>query len=109
MTLISTPSEVSASRDLFHQAEIGDGIAHQAADEEFQRQIIDALGAGGVGLAGRFHPVVDDAVAHDEDGGGQPVMRLGDLGVLADAIGQALDDFFGQNFRTGTAGGGSGE
>ena len=26
------------------QAEIGEGIAHQAADQEFERQVVDALG-----------------------------------------------------------------
>jgi hypothetical protein len=89
--------------NLFHQAEVGDGIAHQAADEEFERQIVDALGAGRVNLAGRFHPVVDDTVADHEDGGGQPVVRLGDLGILTNAIGQALDDFFCEYFRLRTA------
>jgi hypothetical protein len=36
-------------------------------------------------------------------------MRFGDLGILADAVGQALDDFFRKDFRAGTAGGGSGK
>jgi hypothetical protein len=85
--------------NLLHQAEVGDGIAHQAADQEFQGQVVNALGAGRIDLAGGFHPVVDDAVAHHEDGGGQPVMRLGDLGILADAVGQAFDDFFCEDFR----------
>jgi len=92
--------------NLFHEAEVRDRIAHQAADEEFEREVVNALVAGRIDLAGRFHPLVDDAVTHDEDGGSQPVMRLGDLRILADAVGQALNDFFGENFRLGTAGGG---
>ena len=34
-----------------HQAEIGEGVAHQAADQEFEREVIDALGAALVGSA----------------------------------------------------------
>ena len=89
-----------------HDAEIGDGVAHQPADQEFQREVIDPLVAVLIGAARRFHPAVDDAVTHHEDGGGQPVVRLGDLGILADAVGQALDDLFGEYFGAGTAGAG---
>ena len=47
--------EVDAERrqrlaHVVHQAEIGEGVAHQAADQEFQRQVIDALVAVLVGL-----------------------------------------------------------
>ncbi|MNX85685.1 hypothetical protein D3C86_1175340 [compost metagenome] len=95
--------------DFVHQADIGDGVAHQAADQEFERQVINALGIVVIGLAGGFHPFVDDAVADDEDGCGQPVVRLGDLDVLADAVGEAFDDFRRHDFRVGTARGGAGK
>ena len=36
------------------QAEIGEGVAHQAADQELQRQIVDALVLLVVGLLGRL-------------------------------------------------------
>jgi len=89
--------------DFVHHAEIGHGVAHQAANEEFEREIVDPLGIVVVGRPRRFHPSVDDAVAHDQDGGRQPVMRRRHLGVLADPIGQALDDFCGQDLRIGDA------
>ncbi len=95
--------------NLVHQADVGDGVAHQAADQKFQRQIINALGIVGIGLAGGFHPFVDDAVTHDEDGCGQPVMRFCNLNVFADAVGQSLDDFRGHDFRVGTARRGAGK
>ena len=88
---------------LVHQFQVGDRVAHQATDEELERQVVDPLLALVVGLAGRFHPAVDDAVAQDEDRCRQPVVRLGDLGILADAIGQPLDDLGGQDLGTGDA------
>jgi hypothetical protein len=83
---------------LAHQLEVRNGVAHQPADQELERQVVDPLVAGCVDLLRGFHPLVDDAVADDEDGGGQPVVRLGGLGVLADAVGELFDDFFGENF-----------
>ena len=77
----------------FHEAEIAHGVAHQAADQEFEREVVDALVRGPPGLPGRLHPLVDDAVAHGEDGGVQPVIRPRDDRILADRIGQPLEDF----------------
>ena len=95
--------------DLLHQTEIGDRVAHQTTNQELQRQIVNALGAGLIDIAGRFNPFVDDAVANDEDRRRQPVVRFGNLRVLADAVCQALDNFFGQDFGAGTARRGNGE
>ncbi|MCY1498344.1 hypothetical protein D9M68_323280 [compost metagenome] len=81
---------------LVHQADIGHGVAHQPADEKFEREIVNALGTGRIGLAGGIHPLVGDAVAGDQDRGRQPVVRLGNLRILADAILQAFEDFDGE-------------
>ena len=75
------------------ELEVAHRVTQQAADEEFQRQVIDPLGIGLVGALGRFHPAVDDAVAQRQDGGVEPVMALGHGGVLADRIGKLLEDF----------------
>ncbi len=80
---------------LLHQAHVRDGIAHQAADQELKRQVVNALVACRVDLARRLHPFVNNAVANDEDSRRQPVMRLGNFCILADAVSQAFDDFFG--------------
>ncbi|MEI9904096.1 MAG: hypothetical protein WDN06_09015 [Asticcacaulis sp.] len=36
-------------RNLVHDAEVRQRVAQQPADQEFQRQVIDTLGAGGMG------------------------------------------------------------
>ena len=78
--------------DRLDQAEIGHRVAEKAADQELDRQVVDPLGAGPVGAAGRFHPSVDRPVADDEDRRRQPVVRLGDDRVLADRVGELVDD-----------------
>ena len=83
---------------------IGCGIAHQPADQEFQAQIIDPAPLFLIGLVGGLDPGVDHPVADREDDGMQPVMRLGCLGILADAIGQSLDNLMGQNLRVNLPG-----
>ena len=96
-------AEVDAERferraHLLHQPDIAHRVAHQPADEEFEAEVVDALLALPPGAAGRFHPAVDDPVAHRVDGRGQPVVRPRDDRVLADRIGQPLEDFIGQGF-----------
>lgn len=83
---------------LLENAEVGDRIAHEATDKKLEAEIIDALAAGFVGGAGRLHPVLDGPVAGDENGGHQPVMGLGDLRVLADAVAETTDDLAGDVF-----------
>ena len=85
------------------QAEVPDCVAHQPADQELEAEIIDPLRAAGVGLARRRHPAVDGAVAHDQDRRLQPVVGLGDLGILADPIDQPLHDFLRQGVGVGGA------
>ena len=85
------------------QAEIGEGVAHQAADQELERQIVDALGLVVVGLLGGFDPAFDDAVAHDGNRCGQPVVRGRHGGVLADPVAKAGQDLGRQICRVGIA------
>ena len=90
------------------QPEVRDRVAHQPADQELEAEVVDPLLALEVGGAGRVHPVLDGAVAGDQDHRLQPVVRLGDLRVLADAVGQPLDDLAGEDLgirRSGDWGG----
>ena len=76
--------------------EIGDGIAQQPPDQKLKAQIINTLGASGMRGACRFHPAVDDVVADCEDRRGEPVVGLGGLRVLADAMRKRIEDAQGQ-------------
>ena len=75
---------------LFRQAQVGQGIAQQPADEEFQAEIIDALGARRVHGAGGCHPPVDHLVAHRQNGCGKPVMGLCGALILRHAVKQRI-------------------
>jgi hypothetical protein len=84
-----------AGQGLFHfarQAQVRQGIAQQSADQEFQAQVVNPLAAFVIGLAGGFHPAIDDHVAQRQAGGGIPVMRLGRAFVLAHPVAQHIDD-----------------
>ena len=83
------------------QAEVRDRVAHQPTDQELEAEVVDALVALEIGLAGRVHPVLDRPVAGDEDDGLEPVVGLGDVRVLADAVGQPLDDLAGEGLGLG--------
>ncbi len=76
----------------FEQVEIVQAVDQQAADQEFEGEVIDPLALVRVGRAGGLHPAVDDAVAHGECGGDEPVPVGGDERVLADGIGELGDD-----------------
>ena len=69
-------------------AEICHRIEKEAADQKFQREVIDALSSVGVNGVGRFHPALDDEVAGGESDCEIPVARSCDLRNLADRIGQ---------------------
>jgi hypothetical protein len=56
------------------------------ADQEFHRQVIDALYILLVLLARGFHPARDEPVAHREFRGMEPVARLRGHGILADSV-----------------------
>lgn len=86
--------ETVVAQGLFHLAghfHVAERIAHQPADQEFEAEVIDPLVLFLICAAGRFHPAVDDPVAQGEDGGGEPVVRLGGPFVLADAVAQDVD------------------
>ena len=69
-------------------AEIGHRVEKQPADQEFEREVIDAFAPIGVDVRGRAQPAVDDEVAGREGDGEEPVARAGDLRNFADRIGQ---------------------
>jgi len=81
---------------LVHQAEIRHGVAHQPADQEFQREIIDTLAVLFIGALGRGDPAVHHPVPHHLRGGVEPVVARRDARLLADAIGQRRQDFAGE-------------
>ena len=72
--------------------QIVERVDQQPADQEFQRQIIDPLAVLVVRGAGRGHPAIDDAVAHAQRGGDEPVPLGGDHRILAHRVGQLGDD-----------------
>ena len=83
-----------AERGLEHrqQAHIVQRIGEQAADQEFEREIIDALAAGVVALLFGRQPAVHDAVAQRQRRGLVPVAPRRHAGVLADRKPQLGED-----------------
>ena len=79
---------VERLRHRLGDAEIGHRVEQQAADQEFEREIIDALAPVGVDGVQRFKPAPDDDVAGGEGDGEKPVARARDFRGLADGIGQ---------------------
>ena len=75
-------------RHRLDDAEIGDRVIEQTADQKFERQVIDALAAVAVDGVGRGDPAFDDDVAGGESDGEEPVARAGGDAVLADRVGQ---------------------
>ena len=66
------------------QAHIVQRIGEQAADQEFQREVIDPLAAGVVALFVRAQPAMHHAVAQRQGGSLVPVVLGGECGFLAD-------------------------
>ena len=89
------PSPRARSRE----AEIAQGVGEQAADQEFEAEIVDPLAVGVVDGAGRGHPAVDEPVAHGERQGEEPVVAGGVLRVLADLVDQLAEDGPAEAFR----------
>ena len=78
------PEIAERGGDGFGQPQILDDIGEQAADQEFERQIIDVLLALGAAGAVDRQPAMDDPVAQGERGGDEPVARGRAVAVLAD-------------------------
>ena len=74
------------------QTEIVQAVEQQPPDQEFERQVIDVLAPVGVAGARGRHPAIDDAVAHRQRGGDEPVPLGCDDRVLAHGIGQLRHD-----------------
>ena len=75
-----------------NQAQIRERIEQHAADQEFDRQIVDAFLFLPFGLVARDEPGVDDAIAHRERGGLIPIVVAGCVGVLAQFVGKFAAD-----------------
>ncbi len=87
-----------------HQLEVRHRVAQQPADQKLKAKVIDALRPGRVRGARRLHPSVDRAVAHHQDRRRQPVVRFRNDGILADRIGELVDNFGLQRLRIDLAG-----
>ena len=83
-----------AERRLEHrqQAHIVQRVGEQAADQEFEREVIDPLAAGVVALLFGHQPAVHDAVAQRQRRGLVPVAPGRHPGVLADRQPQLGED-----------------
>ena len=79
---------VEGRLDMLVQTQIGDRVFEEAADEEFHRQVVDALLVAGIGGAGGGEPAVDNEVTHGQRQRHAPVVGLGVAGILAQRIGQ---------------------
>ena len=75
-----------------HQIEIGQRVEQQAPDEKFDREVVDLLPRRRLVAPPLIHPAVDDAIAHRERGGDEPIVRAGAGGVAADRIGELAED-----------------
>lgn len=76
------------------QAEVAQVVDQQAADEKFQRQVIDPLAVLARDLSTGFFPVIDQVVAGGQGQGLEPVVVEGIGRILAHGITQ-----FGQDRR----------
>ena len=74
------------------QAQVDRRILKQAPDQEFHRQIVDALVTRFPGLAGRGEPRLDDPVANREGQRHAPIIAAGMGRILAQSIGQVAKD-----------------
>ena len=83
---------------LIAQAQVDRGIFQNPADQEFHRQVIDALPVLGPGAAGGGEPRLDDMVADRVRQRHAPVIDAGIRGILAQGIGQMAQNLCTQRF-----------
>ena len=74
------------------QTEVAQAVVEQAADEEFQGQVVNALLTFAVDLARMVHPVLDHVITRRQRNGFEPVMVEGVIRVFAHRVGE-----FGQD------------
>ena len=79
---------VERFRHRLRDAEIGQGVEQQAPDQEFEREIIDALAPVDIDAVQRFQPTADDDVAGGERDRQKPIARSGEVRRLADGVSQ---------------------
>src|SRR4029077_5716090 len=70
--------------EVLGHAEIAEHVRQQAADQELEREVVDALAALGMAGALRGEPAMDDPVADGERGGQKPIAIGGRAGILPD-------------------------
>ena len=83
----------------FVQTQIAQRVCKEAADQEFQAEIVDPLAVIVVDGAGGRHPAVDEAIAHGEGQREEPVVPGSVLRVLADLIDQLAENGSAEAFR----------
>ena len=78
------------------QSQVAEHVEQLPADQELQRQVVDALAVALARLAPHIDPFRCDAVAQRQGRGHVPVMRRGALRLLACGFGQLRRDRRGQ-------------
>ena len=74
--------------DAVGQLQVIHGVAQQATNQKFEREVVHALFLSAVVFAGGRHPAIHDVVAHDQNGGGQPIAAVRSQRVFADRVGE---------------------
>ena len=70
--------------EVLGHAEIAEHVRQQAADQELEREVVDALAALGMAGALRGEPAMDDPIADGERGRQKPIAIGGRAGILPD-------------------------
>ena len=101
--------DVQAREGLAHRLdnpEVGQPVEQQAADQELERHVVDALGARPIGTLVGVAPALHDAVADRERGGHVPVALGGARHGLADRVVQLGHNRVAQGFDVARCRGG---
>ena len=102
---------VDAGQRLAHrlgQAEIAERVEQQAADQELEREIVDPLAAALRRLLPGQQPAIDHRIPQRQGGGDEPVPVAGGRGLLADLVGELVQDVAAPAQRVGPPGAAAG-